>query len=152
MASTQTTQHLTVWRNVPEKHRKCEDGGRHSGNLEVVTWDTPDHADVALLGPLGWGATIQEESEEMKQKFEVEFNGDFEKLYDYWPRAFRWTCCGLDGGYKYGCDSHVPGQCRCDNCRYGFKLPTGFIEERNKSAHAKGLTLGEGNVNGKDFD
>ncbi len=29
---------------------------------------------------------------------------------------------------------------------HGFKLPRGFVENRNKSPHAKGLTLGEGNV------
>ncbi|KUJ23195.1 uncharacterized protein LY89DRAFT_679990 [Mollisia scopiformis] len=143
----QSPQLPTIWQNIPFKIRKCQDGGEHRGNLEIVTWDS-----VSELGePMGWGACLKEESEDLKQKFEVEMKGDFKNFYDYWPQGYRWTCCGLPGGYEWGCDSHFPGECKCDNCRYGYKLPKGFLEERNKSAHAKGLTLGEGNINGKEF-
>jgi hypothetical protein len=77
--------------------------------------------------------------------------GNFSKFYDYWPQGFRWTCCGLPGDYQWGCDHHFPG-CRCDKCKCGYKLPEGFVEKRDKSAHARSLKLGEGNVNGKSMD
>lgn len=28
-------------------------------------------------------------------------NNSFLKLYEYFNRAFRWTCCGLPGDYKW---------------------------------------------------
>ena len=58
-----------IWHNVPEKIRKYEDGGRHSGKLELVTWETL--GDGEDMGPLGWGATLAEESDELREQFEV---------------------------------------------------------------------------------
>jgi len=98
-----------------DAHRACEDSGKHEGDLELITWES-----VSEFGDkLGWGNIVVEESDEMKQKFEAEFNGSQEKLYEHWPRAFRWTCCGTDGNQKYGCDHHGSGSkaCSCDFCR-----------------------------------
>ncbi|EPE24265.1 hypothetical protein GLAREA_08116 [Glarea lozoyensis ATCC 20868] len=138
-------KYSTVWPNVPEKHRKCEDGGRHSGSLEVVTWETPEQG-------LGWGATEADESPSLKAEFEEEMKCNFEKFYEAWPMGFRWTCCGNPGDYKWGCDHHFYPGCRCDNCRFGYRLPAGFLDERNKSPHAKGLSLGQGNVHGQQIN
>lgn len=71
----QATQHPTVWRNnIPEKHRKCEDGRRHRGNLEIVTWDSPYDGTF-------WGACAEkEEAEELKKQFEVSQLGLFPML------------------------------------------------------------------------
>ena len=41
---------------------------------------------------MGWGNILAEESEDLKRKFEEAFKGDEEKLHEYWPQAFRWTC------------------------------------------------------------
>jgi len=57
-------QYQTVWPDVPEEHRMCEDGGRHSGSLELVTWDTPAEG-------LGWGCIVPEEAADHKKEFEV---------------------------------------------------------------------------------
>jgi hypothetical protein len=38
--SSTTKNYSTIWPNVPELIRKCEDGGCHTGNLEIVTWST----------------------------------------------------------------------------------------------------------------
>lgn len=125
---------MSEWYDKP-KYRRCEDGFNHEGRLQLVTWDTP-------AGPynpeaLGWGATITTESEGLKRKFEVtlhtcfqtrhvlmkclkeEFGGDEEKLFEYFPPAFRWTCCGLPGDSLFGCDHHgKDGRvCTCDFCK-----------------------------------
>jgi hypothetical protein len=65
----------------------CRDGNSHEGRLELITWDCPEEGK-------GWGAYFADESESLKRKFEIEFESDEEKLFDYWPRGFRWTCCG----------------------------------------------------------
>jgi hypothetical protein len=57
-------QYSTVWPNVPEKQRKCEDGGRHSGSLEIVTWETPEQ-------DMGWACEPLDEAAALKTKFEV---------------------------------------------------------------------------------
>lgn len=62
----------TIWHDVPENIRRCDDGGRHDGALEIVTWDTPN--DGTGLSPLGWGACVLGESEQLKDKFEVSKN------------------------------------------------------------------------------
>ena len=54
---------------MPEGIRRCDDGGRHDGSLELLTWECPD--DGTGLGALGWGACFLEESEHLKDKFEV---------------------------------------------------------------------------------
>ncbi len=98
-----------------DAHRVCEDGGKHEGDLELITWERVDKDGYKL----GWGNCYIEESDEMKQKFEKEFNSDHKKLYDYRPQAFRWRCCGTDGNQEFGCDHHGSGSnpCSCDYCR-----------------------------------
>jgi hypothetical protein len=67
-------KYSTVWSNVPENHRKCDDGGRHSGSLEIVTWETP--VDEYHKEQMGWGCTLLEESAGLKKEFEVGFQAD----------------------------------------------------------------------------
>lgn len=100
-----------------DKHRKCEDGNRHEGKLELIIWSGErDGTEV------GWGNHPVEDSGavKLKEKFETEFNSDEEKLYKYWPPAFRWTCCGEDADSSFGCDHHGSGStpCTCDFCKY----------------------------------
>ena len=47
-----------------------------------------------------------QESDDLKRKFEEEFEKDPERLYEYLPQAFRWTCCGTDASMDWGCDHH----------------------------------------------
>ncbi|KAK8067528.1 hypothetical protein PG996_006640 [Apiospora saccharicola] len=70
--------------NWYEKHRKCEDGSVHFGELELITWGGEEAG-----WELGWGRTQVSEVEFMKKKYEQEFGGDDEKLYEYWPQGFR---------------------------------------------------------------
>ena len=102
-----------LWYDI---HRNCDDGGEHEGRLELITWSTP--AADTHGEDMGWGNCLAEESEDLKRKFEDEFGGDEEKLYEYWPQAFRWTCCGGQGDLPYGCDHHGRGTkpCSCDYC------------------------------------
>src|SRR6266498_4166168 len=89
-----------------DPHRLCEDGNKHEGRLELITWSSGD-------GELGWGNCIAEESDELKEKFEKEFKGDEKKMYEYWPQGFRWTCCGTEGDQMFGCDHHGTGSGAC---------------------------------------
>jgi len=93
---------------------------------------------------MGWGNVLLEESADMKAKFEGEFKGDPRKLYRHWPQAFRWTCCGIDAGMKYGCDHHGEGSkpCSCDFCRMGKPLPNSIYNEQ--TASRMGLNLPRG--------
>jgi hypothetical protein len=88
------------------------DGNFHEGHLELITWPCPKEG-------TGWGNCFTEEEADYKRKFEVEFRGDLEKFYGYWPQGFRWTCCGMEGNMDYGCDHHGAGKapCTCDFCR-----------------------------------
>ncbi|KAF8162110.1 hypothetical protein BJ912DRAFT_1006650 [Pholiota molesta] len=120
-----------------DKHRKCRDGNRHEGDLELITWPNAQEG-------TGWGHVLEEEADEMRAKFEGEFGGDEQKLFKYWPQAFRWTCCGTDADMNWGCDHHGSGSkpCSCDFCRMGKPLPDSIYYERNASRH--GLTLRRG--------
>ena len=62
-----------------------------------------------------------EDSDGLRQKFETEFAGSEERLYEYWPQGFRWTCCGTEGDQDIGCDHHGKGPtpCSCDFCQVG---------------------------------
>ena len=68
---------------------------------------------------MGWGNIVPAEADDLKRKFETEFGGDELKMYNYWPRGFRWTCCGADGEQRWGCDHHGMGSvpCTCDFCK-----------------------------------
>jgi hypothetical protein len=96
-----------------DKHRKCSDGNEHEGELELITWSCSKEE-------TGWGHCFEGESDDLRRKFETEFNGDEETCYKYWPQGFRWTCCGTDADMKYGCDHHGTGSkpCTCDFCRF----------------------------------
>ncbi|KAG7001403.1 hypothetical protein G7Y79_00032g067560 [Physcia stellaris] len=131
-----------VWYDA---HRRCEDGANHEGRLELITWpslaaDTGDEED------LGWGACFAEESEDLKHKFETEYEGDEEKWYHYWPQGFRWTCCGTAGDQMFGCDHHGSGSraCTCDFCHMGKPLPDDIYSKTVRSPSAKGLKLLKG--------
>ncbi|KDQ17573.1 hypothetical protein BOTBODRAFT_29748 [Botryobasidium botryosum FD-172 SS1] len=120
-----------------DKHRKCDDGNRHEGRLELITWTLPG-------SDLGWGNCFAEESDDLKRKFEVEYGGDEEKFFEYWPQGFRWTCCGAEGDNTYGCDHHGAGRkpCTCDFCRMGKPLPDKIYKKKTPSRH--GLELPRG--------
>ncbi|EIM84495.1 uncharacterized protein STEHIDRAFT_100561 [Stereum hirsutum FP-91666 SS1] len=127
-------QRQTVWY---DKYRACEDGSIHEGRLELITWPSPTEG-------TGWGACLLEEADDLKRKFETQFNGDQNKFFKYWPQGFRWTCCGTDGGMTWGCDHHGTGKkpCTCDYCRAGTPLPDDIYRER--SATRYGLRLERG--------
>ncbi|KAK8071463.1 hypothetical protein PG997_011666 [Apiospora hydei] len=67
-----------------EKHRPCEDGSAHFGELELITWGGEEAG-----WELGWGRTQVSEVEFMKKKYEQEFGGSDEQLFGYWPQGFR---------------------------------------------------------------
>ena len=98
-----------------DKYRTCKDGNHHQGQLELITWSCPE-----AEYPKGWGNTEEEYSQDLKLKFETEFNSDLEKMYSYQPSSFRWTCCGTEAGQDYGCEHHGTGlkPCSCDFCMY----------------------------------
>ncbi|KAF8066747.1 hypothetical protein FPV67DRAFT_1626779 [Lyophyllum atratum] len=120
-----------------DKYRKCSDGNKHEGEMELITWNCPKDG-------TGWGAVFLEESDDMKRKFETEMGGDLEKLYRYHDSAFRWTCCGTSAGMDYGCDHHGSGSfpCSCDFCRMGKPLTERIYKEQ--SAERMGLNLRRG--------
>ena len=95
-----------------DKYRRCRDGAKHEGQLELITW-------VCEEEDVGFGACYLEECDDLKEAFETRFEGDLEKFYKYRPHAFRWTCCGMVGDMNYGCDHHGTGSkpCSCDFCR-----------------------------------
>ena len=96
-----------------DKYRKCKDGHKHEGDLELITWP-------CAKDETGWGNCCADESEDLKRKFEGEYGSDQLKLFKHWPQGFRWTCCGTDAGMKFGCDHHGSGSvpCTCDFCRF----------------------------------
>ena len=42
-----------------DAHRACEDGAKHEGDLELITWESTSE----LREKLGWGNCLIEESE-----------------------------------------------------------------------------------------
>ena len=93
---------------------------------------------------MGWGNTIVEESADLKRMYEEDFGRDDKKLYEYWPQAYRWTCCGTVGDQKFGCDHHGTGPkpCECDFCHMGEPLPNKIYKAA--SMERKGLDLARG--------
>ena len=77
-----------------KKYSKCEDGGKHEGRLELMTWDSKK---IKGEEKLGWGAVIMEEVEEHKESFIKKYKSNEEIFFKYWPQGFRWTCCGCVG-------------------------------------------------------
>ncbi|KAK6992430.1 hypothetical protein R3P38DRAFT_192679 [Favolaschia claudopus] len=69
-----------------DRHRKCQDGSKHEGRLELVTWDCPEEE-------LGWDACFANESENLKKEFETEYGGD-EKKFSVGLGQRNWTTCG----------------------------------------------------------
>ncbi|KAF8163748.1 hypothetical protein B0H34DRAFT_336394 [Crassisporium funariophilum] len=120
-----------------DKHRKCQDRSLHEGRLDLITWANEKEG-------TGWGNVSADESDDMRKKFEEEFGGDEEKLYDYWPQAFRWTCCGTSADMDWGCDHHGSGSrpCTCDFCRGGEALPINIYKEDTATRY--GLKLQRG--------
>jgi hypothetical protein len=111
MSSTTSMPTSSQWY---DRHRKCEDGNSHEGKLELITWTSTADGER-----MGWGNCFAAESDELKEKFEKEFDSNEEKMYDYWPQGFRWTCCGMMGDQLFGCDHHGEGStpCSCDFCK-----------------------------------
>lgn len=130
-----------------DRFRKCDDGNRHFGTLDLITWDgiDPDCEDMEL----GWGGVVREEAAEHKEKFEKEYGSDKGKFCEYWPGAFRWTCCGMRAieGWA-GCDHHghpdAPSPCTCDFCKAGRPLSDRIHNKRVRSQAAQGLALRRG--------
>ncbi|KAG7085811.1 hypothetical protein E1B28_003349 [Marasmius oreades] len=122
-------------------YRACQDGSLHEGELELITWECYE-PDFGLH--LGWGGCFREESEDLKRKFEKQFNGDLKKFFNYRPNAFRWRCCGMSGDQQYGCDHHGAGKkpCTCDFCRMGKPLTDSIYRKVNQAR--MGLNLRRG--------
>ncbi|KAI1372907.1 hypothetical protein F4677DRAFT_431160 [Hypoxylon crocopeplum] len=74
---------------------------------------------------LGWGNCVVSDGAGLKRKYEEEFKSDDARMYRYWPQGYRWTCCGTDGGQRFGCDHHGTGPepCCCGFCHMGKPLP-----------------------------
>ncbi|KAG2445471.1 hypothetical protein HXX76_000088 [Chlamydomonas incerta] len=123
-----------------DKHRKCEDGSEHEGELELITWNGKSDDGQQL----GWGAVMMEEAEDHKRSFETKYGGDQERFYEWWPQGFRWTCCGCTGDMPWGCDHHGKGSkpCKCDFCVMGKPLPANISPIT--SQQRVGLTLSRG--------
>ena len=123
-----------------DKHRKCMDGNKHEGRLELITWESPE----SDKDKTGWGNCFIEESAELKAKFESKYKSDEAKFYGYWPQGFRWTCCGGAGDNNQGCDHHGSGStpCTCDFCQMGEPLPEKIFNK--KTTENMGLTLRRG--------
>jgi len=85
-----------------DKHRKCRDGTVHEGKLELITWSGEREGYT-----LGWGASFEEESEDLRNMFEEKFRGDMQRFYGYRPQALRWMCCGTSAGMDYGCEDVI---------------------------------------------
>ncbi len=122
-----------------DKHRKCDDGSFHFGELELITWEGVNQGET-----LGWGCCVLEECEELKETFMKEYNEDHEKFFKYWPQGYRWTCCAISGDMPYGCDHHGTGPkaCTCDFCHMGKPLPNKLINP--KLQNRIGLKLSQG--------
>lgn len=118
-----------------DKHRLCQDGAKHEGRLELITWSVPASSQRPArkddyLEDMGWGNCVAgEDSDDLRQKFEKEFGGSEERLYEYWPQGFRWTCCGTEGDQDFGCDHHGKDSkpCSCDFCKVGDQIGN-FLE------------------------
>ncbi|KAG2428871.1 hypothetical protein HYH02_014194 [Chlamydomonas schloesseri] len=123
-----------------DKHRKCEDGSEHEGELELITWDGKSDDGEQL----GWGAVVIEEAEDHKRSFHTKYGADMERFYEWWPQGFRWTCCGCTGDMPWGCDHHGTGSkpCKCDFCVMGKPLPPNISPPTAQSR--MGLTLSRG--------
>ena len=114
------SSHKTQCKATPhwyDKYRRCGEKElgqkeKHEGELELITWACPEEE-------TGWGSCFTEESNDLRHTFEVEFGGDLEKFYKYWPQGFRWRCCGASGDTTFGCDHHGKGKkpCSCDFCK-----------------------------------
>ncbi|KAH8656404.1 hypothetical protein BGZ61DRAFT_372375 [Ilyonectria robusta] len=138
MSSTTSMPTSSQWY---DRHRRCKDGCSHEGKLELITWTSTAGGDR-----MGWGNCLASESDELKEKFEKEFNSNEEKMYEYWPQGFRWTCCGTEGDQRFGCDHHGNGStpCSCDFCKMGKPIPDSIYKNWIESAAGKGLRLSRG--------
>ncbi|KAI2466669.1 hypothetical protein F4781DRAFT_405023 [Annulohypoxylon bovei var. microspora] len=126
--------------------RKCKDGTSHSGDLELITWgDTlSEDEDPEDSNKMGWGNCGVGSSPGLKRRYEEEFKSDDIAMYGYWPQGFRWTCCGMVGDQRLGCDHHGagPDPCQCDFCHMGKALPD-IIYNRD-TLQRRGLRLSRG--------
>jgi hypothetical protein len=124
-----------------DKYRECQDGYSHYGDLELVDWKG-----IFQGSQLGWGAFVEEESEEYRQRFlSAEFgDGNEERFYEYSPVSFRWTCCGCVGDNNDGCDHHGtgPNPCKCDYCVGGRQITNATVE--STAYYCKNLNLSLG--------
>ncbi|KDR69935.1 hypothetical protein GALMADRAFT_255247 [Galerina marginata CBS 339.88] len=120
-----------------DRFRKCKDGSRHEGRLELITWPNAKEG-------TGWGQCFADEADDLRRKFEEEYDGDEGKFFKYWPQGFRWTCCGTDSGMKWGCDHHGSGSkpCTCDFCRMGKPLPDSVFNDDSATRHGLNLRRG----------
>ncbi|KAF9037376.1 hypothetical protein BDZ89DRAFT_1061535 [Hymenopellis radicata] len=120
-----------------DRHRFCRDGSKHHGKLELITW--PSRKEET-----GWGHCFEDESADLKKKYEQEYGSNDAKFFKHWPQGYRWTCCGTDGGMSWGCDHHGtgPSPCTCDFCKMGRPLPDSIYNDG--SASRMGLNLSRG--------
>ena len=124
-----------------DRCRRCEDGNSHEGKLELITWTSTAGGDR-----MGWGNCLATESDALKEKFEKEYDSNEEKMYDYWPQGFRWTCCGTEGDQRFGCDHHGNGStpCSCDFCKVSaLGVPVPRLRALGVGTRNKGIGLSE---------
>ena len=94
--------HKKLYREWYHKYHKCQDGAKHEGQLELITW-------VCEKEQVGFGACCFEECDDLKNTFETEFEGNLERFYKDRPHAFRWTCCGMEGDMDFRRGNHGSG-------------------------------------------
>lgn len=140
----------------------------HEGVVDLIIWPYQDKGNQ-----LGWGGTVVEEADKLRATFLGKYNSCEDKFAEYWPTAFRWTCCGtslLDG--TEGCMHHGTASfpCTCHFCRHGFPLPMELCRHTQASYGLQlncgpdlrsfsaisfiqhFLTLGDDNLDVDDFD
>ncbi|KAJ3303167.1 hypothetical protein HDV03_004155 [Kappamyces sp. JEL0829] len=124
-----------------DNFRTCEDGSRHEGRLELVTW-SGTFQDLSL----GWGAFAPDECEEAIARYTgAEFqNGNDALFHAYSPHSYRWTCCGTPGDSNLGCDHHGSSSapCTCDFCIAGQPIPQSTWDDHEY--YRRGLVLSRG--------
>jgi len=112
--NTQASSNSSHGASIPSRPRVTKSDGKLGAPVSTKPrWGDDD------LEAMGWGGALIEEEQDILTKFEA-CGRDYGKMYKQWENAFRWTCCGVQGGSGGGCDHHGSrGRCSCDYCRSG---------------------------------
>ena len=116
------------------KHRQANDGSKHRGRLELITW-----SGMCKGERVGFACKQGPAEERERRLYErmVEEIGDAEKATELYfelccrrspykgTEAFRWSCCGMCHANGFcGCDHHRE-HCLCDFCIGGAEFGLG---------------------------